>query len=277
MVGYLIDIARKIGILPHIQSGAKMRVSETRAEAVPQFRGVYEMALDRTGKALIPYTYQATDRWIFFRSDFDDDSNGQKYICMYPRDTFTAQFPSMARKNAYPQRTKGRIYIPREWRDYSDRIDFVGIGDGIEIWDSGAWNEYSADLMPSVEGGPANKEPASRREILRIFSRAGRYHEVTTVLDKKWQERILFYVDQGIPQDEAEKGAMVNVILGRPYLEDLSSTERSVLRRFIGGENQDNIATGLGSLSETGKWESNTAATYKRDALRKLREAYSNG
>ena len=252
MVRYLINIARKLGILPQAQ------------EEVPQFRGVYEMALDSTGKAMIPYIYQVTDRWVFHKSDFDDENSGEKYICMYPRDTFAVQFPSMAKKNAYPHRAEKRIYIPREWRDYTNRIDFVGVGDHIELWDPDAWVEYISHFISG------DKEPSSVKEIMRMFNQVGRYHEVVTVLDKEWQKRASLYVERGYSQDDAEKTAVTNVILGGPYLAHLSETERTVLRRFIGGDNQDNISAVLGFLSETGEWKPNTAATYKYSALRKL-------
>ena len=244
MVRYLINIARKLGILPQAQ------------EEVPQFRGVYEMALDSTGKALIPYNYQVANRWVFFRSDFDEDS-GERYICMYPRDTFAVQFPSMAKKNAYPHRAEKRIYIPREWRDYANRIDFVGVGDHIELWDPSSWVGYISHLISG------DREPLSVREIMRMFNQVGRYQEVVTVLDKEWQKRASLYVERGYSQDDAEKTAVTNVILGGPYLAHLSETERTVLRRFIGGDNQDNISAEFG-------WKPNTAATYKYSALRKL-------
>ena len=75
---------------------------------------------------------------------------------MYPTDTFYELFSDIIVDDSCPRSVNraANIYIPVMLRKYAGitrKVSIVGVGEGIEIWDTESWKQYEEKELSRVE------------------------------------------------------------------------------------------------------------------------------
>ncbi len=114
------------------------------------FSGKHQAKCEKKGRIWIPFPYnRAVKDWVVFTNEFmtEEVEDGLRYVIVCPADAFEREFSQHVNpKKSYPYhvRDAGRVYIPKEMRDYAgieNDIMILGTREALEVWNLALFEE----------------------------------------------------------------------------------------------------------------------------------------
>ena len=139
--------------------------------SISRFVGEYRSSLDADGRVVIPLAFRRAlspaaretfavskgydgclwgrplDDWDRFVTELRTLSTNEKKMRLYIQAV-------LAQASIVPIGSKGRIHIPKRFRDYADiqdKVVIIGVIDKIEFWSSERYGEYMEDGDVALE------------------------------------------------------------------------------------------------------------------------------